>query len=368
MKSDSNQSSVSFELVKPSAENFISGTVTDDKNNILTEALVYAWTYDGLEAETLTDENGSFSINVPMGSIWKVGAEYSEFNASDVEIFYFSKRDLDVDLRDSASVENIDIVLELPDFVVPEGTSVTFDPSADFVTRLPDGTELTIPGGASNVSEDIESVRLVITPNAKLSKDASVKTADYGYSIELFDANGKKVEGNFKKDVIITIPVDITAVEDNGLDLDNIEGKYFSSTKNAWESAKTSTWDQASSKLTMTTDHFSEYVVGSTPNVSDLSKESLSLTVDNWYHSSWFGSFYDAGDGWIFHEKLDWLYTQGDLAGNFWFYHPTYGWIWTGSNLYDQSEVDKAFFYDYDQAIWYYYQNDGSFYAYPSEP
>ena len=368
LKSDSNQSSVSFELVKPSAENFISGTVTDDKNNILTEALVYAWTYDGLEAETLTDENGSFSINVPMGSIWKVGAEYSEFNASDVEIFYFSKRDLDVDLRDSASVENIDIVLELPDFVVPEGTSVTFDPSADFVTRLPDGTELTIPGGASNVSEDIESVRLVITPNAKLSKDASVKTADYGYSIELFDANGKKVEGNFKKDVIITIPVDITAVEDNGLDLDNIEGKYFSSTKNAWESAKTSTWDQASSKLTMTTDHFSEYVVGSTPNVSDLSKESLSLTVDNWYHSSWFGSFYDAGDGWIFHEKLDWLYTQGDLAGNFWFYHPTYGWIWTGSNLYDQSEVDKAFFYDYDQAIWYYYQNDGSFYAYPSEP
>ena len=195
-----------------------------------------------------------------------------------------------------------------------------------------------------------------------------MKTADYGYSIELFDANGKKVEGNFKKDVIITIPVDITAVEDNGLDLDNIEGKYFSSTKNAWESAKTSTWDQASSKLTMTTDHFSEYVVGSTPNVSDLSKESLSLTVDNWYHRSWFGSFYDAGDGWIFHEKLDWLYTQGDLAGNFWFYHPTYGWIWTGSNLYDQSEVDKAFFYDYDQAIWYYYQNDGSFYAYPSEP
>ena len=272
---------------------------------------------------------------------------------------------MDVDLRASASANNIDIVLELPDFVVPEGTSVTFDPSADFVTRLPDGTELTIPGGASNVSEDTESVRLVITPNAKLSKDASVKTADYGYSIELFDASGKKVEGNFKKDVIISIPVDITALEDNGLDLDNIEGKYYSSTKNAWESAKTSTWDETSSKLTMTTDHFSDYVVGSTANVSDLSKESLSLTVDNWYQSDWFGSFYDAGDGWIFHEKLEWLYTQGDLAGNFWFYHSTYGWIWTGSSLYDQSVEDKAFFYDHDQAIWYYHQKDGSFYAYP---
>ncbi|MAV28581.1 MAG: hypothetical protein CMF43_02110, partial [Legionellales bacterium] len=371
LKSDANASSVSFQLVKPASENFISGTVKDDNNNTLAEALVYAWTYEGLEAETLTDENGSFSINVSTGSIWKIGAEYSEFNASDVEIFYFSKRDMDVDLRDSASAEDIAIVLELPDFVVPEGTSVTFDPSVDFVTRLPDGTELTIPGGASNVSEDTESVRLVITPNAKLSKDASVKTADYGYSIELFDASGKKVEGNFKKDVIISIPVDITAVEDNGLDLDNIEGKYYSSTKNAWESAKTSTWDETSSKLTMTTDHFSEYVVGSTPNVSDLSKESLSLSVTKWYQNSWFGTFYDAGDSWIYHQKLGWLYTQGDLAGNFWFFHPTHGWLWTGSSLYDQSETDKAYFYLYHQTeserTWLYYQDsvtDPYFYSY----
>ena len=234
LKADQNASSVSFQLVKPAADNFISGTVKDDGNNSLADALVYAWTYDGLEAETLTDANGDFSISVSPGSIWKVGAEYSEFNASDVEIFYFSERDIDVDLREADSSENVAIVLKQPDFTIPEGTSVTFDPSVDFATRLPDGTELTIPGGSANVSEDTEYVRLVITPTAKgLAKDASVKTADYGYSIELFDASGKKVEGNFKKDVIISIPVDITAVADNGLDLDNIEGKYYSSTKNA---------------------------------------------------------------------------------------------------------------------------------------
>ena len=86
----------------------------------------------------------------------------------DVEIFYFSERDLDVDLREADSLENVAIVLKQPDFTVPEGTSVTFDPSVDFATRLPDGTELTIPGGSANVSEDTESVRLVITPTAKI--------------------------------------------------------------------------------------------------------------------------------------------------------------------------------------------------------
>ena len=379
LKSTDNLSGVEFKLLKPSEENYISGVVKDESGRALEEAVVYAWTYDGLEAEALTDESGAFKLLVPNGTIWQVGAEYSEINASDAEIFYFSEYELDVDLRSSSKVENLEVLLVQPDFTIPDGTSVTFDPSADFVTLLPDGTELMIPGGAANVGSDVESVRLVVTPNAKgLSKDATVKTADYGYSIELFDNKGKKVEGEFKKDVIITIPVDLQAAKDNDLDLDNIEGKYYSSTKNAWESAKTSTWDENSSKLTLTTDHFSDYVVGSTSDHSDLVNNDVSKVksvsnaiVKDWYQSDWFGTFYDAGEGWIFHEKLGWLYTQGDLAGNFWFYHESNGWLWSGSDYYDQSEDEKAFFFQYTDAesdrTWLYYQNDGTFYAYPND-
>ena len=164
----------------------------------------------------------------------------------------------------------------------------------DFVTNL-DGTEITIPGGAANVSSDVESVRIVVTPTAKgLSKSATEKPADYGYSVELFDDKGKKVEGNFKKDVILSIPVDINASKAKGMDLQNVEAMYYSTTKDSWDKAKTSTWDQNSSTLTMTTDHFTTFAAVSTPDVSDLVGGLAKVDAENagdWYSLDWFVIF-----------------------------------------------------------------------------
>ena len=265
------------------------------------------------------------------------------------------------------------MTVEAPDFVVPDGSSVTFDPSVDFVTKLPDGTELTIPGGASNVASDVTSVRLVVTPTAKgLSKSANEKPADYGYSVELFDSTGKSVEGNFKKDVILSMPVDVNASKASGMDLENIEAMYYSTTKDAWDKAKTSTWDQNSSTLTMTTDHFTTFAAVSTPDISDIAKNLAKVDASasgDWYNLSWFGYFYDASSGWIYHSKLGWLYVKEELNGNFWFYDSTLGWLWTGPTYYDESGTN-SFFYSTTKAGWLYFTQaaDGSrkFYDYSS--
>ena len=72
---------------------------------------------------------------------------------------------------------------------------MTFDPTIDFVTQLPDGSELTIPGGAANVDSDvIEVPEFVITPTKGLSKSADEKPADYGYSIELLITRVKRLK------------------------------------------------------------------------------------------------------------------------------------------------------------------------------
>ena len=227
------------------------------------------------------------------------------------------------------------------------------------------------------ISEGIRSVRLVVTPNVKgLSRDASVKTANYGYSIELFDNKGKKVEGQFKKDVVITIPVDLQSAKDNDLDLNNIEGKYYSSTKGTWESAKTSTWDENNSKLTLTTDHFSDYVVASNSDNSELvekgnstqiNKTSSGSVVKDWYHSDWLGSFYDAGNNWIYHFQLGWLYTKKESTENFWFFDSDLGWLWTGPSYFDLSSDSKSFLYSQSLGGWLHFKLDGStrkFYQY----
>ena len=57
----------------------------------LAGAYVYAWTYDGRESSVYADSNGDFNMTVPSGALWKLGAEYSEFDANDDEILYFQR-------------------------------------------------------------------------------------------------------------------------------------------------------------------------------------------------------------------------------------------------------------------------------------
>ena len=263
--STSTKTGLEFRLAQPAQDNYLSGTVVDGSGNSLAGAFVYAWTYDGRESSVYADSNGDFNMTVPSGALWKLGAEYSEFDANDDEILYLPENDVEADLRKNEYVSGISIVLTRPEFEVPDGISITFDPSKDFVTTLPDGTEITIPGGAANVSSDVETIRLVVTPTAKgLDKSGTDKPADYAYSMELFDDKGKEIEGNFKKDVVIRIPVDVESFRKKGIDLDTLEGMYYSPTKKAWAKAKTSTFDQQSGKLTMTTDHFTVNSLGRT--------------------------------------------------------------------------------------------------------
>ena len=243
--SSSNITDLNLTIAKPSEANFLSGTVKDSSGSVIEDAYVYAWSDDGREVSGPTSSDGTFSILVPAGSVWHIGAEHSVFDDNDgSETFFFTKVETDADLKTDSSKSGIELVVEAPDFEIPDGSSITFDPSVDFVTKLPDGTELTIPGGAANVSSDETSVRLVVTPTAKgLSKSSTEKPADYGYSVELFDSTGKSVEGNFKKDVILSVKVDVSASREKGMDVQNIEGMYYSTTKDAWDKAKTSTWD-----------------------------------------------------------------------------------------------------------------------------
>ena len=301
--------------------------------------------------------------------MWVPNMQKSMKNGS--ETYFSTDYEVDVNLKTAASRKELLLNLAAPDFEIPDGTSVTFDPTKDFVTQLPDGTELTIPGGAANVDSTVTEVRIVITPTAKgLSKSADEKPADYGYSIELFDNKGKKVEGNFKKDVILSIPVDVNASIAKGMDINNVEAMYYSTTKDAWDKAKTSTWDKNSSTLTMTTDHFTTFAAVSTPDISDLSTGLAKIddgTKGDWYTLDWLGYFYDASNGWIYHVELGWLNAVEGDDGNYWFYDESLGWLWTGPEYFDSTASDKAYFYSVTQSSWLYFQySDGEriFYTY----
>ena len=364
-------SDLNLTITKPSSENFISGTIKDPNGNTVVDAIVYAWSDDGREAYVETDENGSYTLQVPNGVVWHVGAEYAEIDENGSETYFSTDYEVDVNLKTATSRSELVLKLAAPDFEIPDGTSVTFDPTKDFVTQLPDGTELTIPGGAANVDSSVTEVRIVITPTAKgLSKSADEKPADYGYSIELFDNKGKKVEGNFKKDVILSIPVDVNASIAKGMDINKVEAMYYSTTKDAWDKAKTSTWDKDSSTLTMTTDHFTTFAAVSTPDISVLSSGLTKIDdgkKGDWYTLDWLGYFYDASNGWIYHMELGWLNAVEGEDGNYWLYDESLGWLWTGPEYFDSTTSGKAYLYSSDRVSWLYFQySDGEriFYTY----
>jgi hypothetical protein len=292
-----------------------------------------------------------------------VGADYGETDENGSETIYLADIELDADLRNLETLSGFDVMLKKPRFEVPDGTNGTFDPSKDFVTKLPDGTEVTIPGGAANVPSTETSVRAVVTPTAKgLTKTANDQPAGYAYSIELFDSSGKKVEGNFKKDVILKIPVDQNATLAQGLDPNNMKAKFYSTTKNAWDELKSSTFDKNASVIYATTDHFTNIAAVSNADVSDLAKGLRKVdaaTTGEWYNLGWFGNFYDAAAGWIYHDVHGWLFTADAGDGNYWFFDAALGWFWTGPSYYDAA-TGKYYVYSSSQAGWLYFTADAN--------
>ena len=66
-----------------------------------------------------------------------MGAEYAEIDENGSERYFSTEFEVDVDLKSNTSKSDLSLNLVAPDFEVPDGTSVTFDPTVDFVTKLP---------------------------------------------------------------------------------------------------------------------------------------------------------------------------------------------------------------------------------------
>lgn len=88
-------------------------------------------------------------------------------------------------------------------------------------------------------------------------------------------------------------------------------------------------------------------IIGEVEVDSLLAFESQSLG-SSWYHSSWLGIFNYYGPGWIYHEKLGWLYSFDDGSGSFWFWDPQWStWWWSSEEIF-------PWIYRDDSANWNY--------------
>ena len=106
-------------------------------------------------------------------------------------------------------------------------------------------------------NEDLKT----LTDNMNSIETNRVQPYNYALTLDedLYDDNKNGVFKDYpeyvtpygQKYIIMTVS-EINKLKDS----DDIEGMYYSTTKDTWDKAKTSTWDEQSSELTMTVDHF----------------------------------------------------------------------------------------------------------------
>ena len=351
---------IQLTLGRKKAEEYLSGIVKSTNGAPLAKAFVYAWSPEGQAVEGKSEANGSFKLEVSTGSHWFVGADYVDEETGSILAV---RKEALIDLTEKTSQDGLELVLEAPEFVVPDGIVETFDPSRDFTAVLPDGTQIFIPANAAVVSDGTKKIHLLAEPIASgLSRNVNEQPLDYGYSIELTDTDGKEIGHTFNKDVRISIAYDATDLEHANINKDDLAVSFYSTDKGAWENASATIVE---GRIHAKVDHFSQWAAtapsttpGTVPSTSPLAQGLSGIEGANgWYQSDWFGYFNDAGNGWTYHADHGWLYPAEDGTGNYWFYIPNIGWLWSGPDFYGNAE-GHTFLYSNDLQSWLHYQTE----------
>ena len=75
-------------------------------------------------------------------------------------------------------------------------------------------------------------------------------------------------------------------------------------------------------------------VVGFVSRTDVSSLQGMAQEESEWYQSSWMGSFYAGKNGWLYHQKLGWLYLSSGGGQGFWIWNEEHGWWWTNEGIF----------------------------------
>ena len=256
----SNKTAAGLSLVLGSADSTISGKIVQSDGSAMEEEVyVYAWSTKGQAVEGTSSNDGSYTLKVPSGAIWYVGADYQLIGSDGTPKNFKTAKEVSVDLTNGAqAISDKTLAIFEQSYSLPESIADTFTVSSGYTKVLGDGTQIDIPANAVPVSDTSSKVTINISPvTTGLSSTSTTKPVGYGYSFELLDSSGKAITSNFTKDAIITIAYDSRQVTNE----DDIKVSFYSSSKGAWEEAKSVTVDSDNDKIFATVDHFSSWSV-----------------------------------------------------------------------------------------------------------
>ena len=178
-----------IQLVLGTADSSISGTIVQSDGSAMEEEVyVYAWSTKGQAVEGNSSSDGSYTLKVPSGAIWYVGADYQKILDNGTPKNFKTAKEVSVDLTSGAqAITGKTLAIFEQSYSLPESIADTFTVSSGYTKVLGDGTQIDIPANAVPVSDTSSKVTINISPvTTGLSSTSTTKPVGYGIRLSFW--------------------------------------------------------------------------------------------------------------------------------------------------------------------------------------
>ena len=223
----------------------------------------------------------------------------------------------------------------------------------EFVLNLSD----VVPTATMNVVVETNNTTIIVQDVVSIEVDDSnttiINTDD---TVVLIENTESIVEGNSTDNN----ETNVIVISDDNMTINTETDTYE-------ENASNSVVVVTDSNVTITEDtsknvEFGDDSIAPPPVVKSAWDSAISIG-NNWFYIEWFGYFFKvAGNDWIFHEDLGWMYADWTSSfDNVWLFHDKLGWLWTSSQyfpyLYIPNETKwvylvKGGYFDFNENSW----------------
>ncbi|MFC1598082.1 fibronectin type III domain-containing protein [Patescibacteria group bacterium] len=198
--------------------------------------------------------DASYSINAIKGT-WNVWCDGFVVDEDGERHWYHSKNEKRVKVTGPGVYGGNHIKLTESFFEIPESVSVTFDSTALKTIVLDGGTTLSIPANALATEGNV-----TITAEPELHPVRTYGDTPFGipWNFEAYDSDGTLISGNFNQNASIIISYNEDALEEYGIEENNILPKVWDDESGTWKTVDGALQDMQANTVTFSVAHFSQ--------------------------------------------------------------------------------------------------------------
>ena len=214
----------------------------------INQAFVSAWSEKGGYQETQSSADGSYSLNVNAGDIWRISA------SKEISGVFYKSSESSVIIGTADATQNL--ALEKVQ-ALPPPTISTIEAEKPAVVSIPEGPVVFAPAGAIAGGG---SVSIIINPDARSPAQAGIKVVGLAYNFEARSATGSVII-NFADKVTLSIPYNEIDVKNLGVFEDNMELAFWDEDVGAWRAVEDSLVNKTENIVIGVTNHFTRFAI-----------------------------------------------------------------------------------------------------------